>query len=68
MAGADATTLPPHMTRDDVEALLSARHDRPFDVLGIHKTGRAAWCVALVPDARAVVARLMGRAIKEEHL
>ncbi|WP_299044318.1 1,4-alpha-glucan branching protein GlgB [uncultured Tateyamaria sp.] len=44
------------MTGADVAALLEARHDRPFDVLGVHKTGRAAWCVALVPDAVQVVA------------
>ncbi|WP_147107079.1 1,4-alpha-glucan branching protein GlgB [Tateyamaria sp. syn59] len=52
--------LPPHMTQGDVDALLEARHDRPFDVLGVHKTGRAAWCVALVPDAAEVVA-VVGR-------
>ncbi|MBY5934855.1 1,4-alpha-glucan branching protein GlgB [Tateyamaria omphalii] len=44
------------MTQGDVDALLEARHDRPFDILGVHKTGRAAWCVALVPDAVEVVA------------
>ncbi|WP_261385893.1 1,4-alpha-glucan branching protein GlgB [Tateyamaria omphalii] len=56
MSGAETKTLPPHMTQGDVDALLEARHDRPFDILGVHKTGRAAWCVALVPDAVEVVA------------
>ncbi|MEL6521569.1 MAG: 1,4-alpha-glucan branching protein GlgB [Pseudomonadota bacterium] len=52
------TTLPPHMSDEDVAALLSARHDRPFDVLGVHKTGNAAWCVTLIPDASDVTATL----------
>lgn len=58
MPGAETKALPPHMTQGDVDALLSARHDRPFDVLGVHKVGRAAWCVALVPDATEVLAKV----------
>ena len=52
--------LPSHMASSDVTALLEARHDRPFDVLGVHKIKRAAWCVALVPDATSVTA-IFGR-------
>ena len=48
--------LPPHMSQADVDALLAARHQAPFDVLGVHKVGRSAWCVALVPDAETVTA------------
>ena len=60
MSGAETKTLPPHMTQGDVDALLEARHDRPFDVLGVHKSGRAALLVALVPVAVDVVA-VVGR-------
>ncbi|APX13504.1 1,4-alpha-glucan branching protein GlgB [Tateyamaria omphalii] len=63
MGGAETKTLPPHMTQGDVDALLEARHDRPFDVLGLHKTDRAAWCVALVPDAVQIVATLGRKAV-----
>ncbi|WP_240661520.1 1,4-alpha-glucan branching protein GlgB [Nioella ostreopsis] len=56
MDSSRSPAMPPHMIRADVEALLCARHDRPFDVLGVHKTGRKAWCVALLPDATEVTA------------
>ncbi|WP_189367750.1 1,4-alpha-glucan branching protein GlgB [Tateyamaria omphalii] len=56
------------MTQGDVDALLGARHDRPFDVLGFHKTGRAAWCVALVPDATAVVATVGRKKVPLERV
>ncbi|WP_425040336.1 1,4-alpha-glucan branching protein GlgB [Primorskyibacter sp. S187A] len=46
-----ATDLPPHMTREDVGRLLSVRHAAPFSVLGVHKTGRERWLVAILPDA-----------------
>lgn len=68
MGGADTTSLPPHMTQGDVDALLGARHDRPFDVLGVHKTGRVAWCVALVPDATAVVATVGRKKVPLERV
>ena len=58
MGDKQGVTLPPHMTQDDVTALLQAGHDRPFDVLGVHRTGREAWCVALLPDAVEVTARV----------
>lgn len=51
-------SFPPHMTRADIDALLNGDHDRPFDVLGIHKSGKKAWCVALVPDAVSVTAKV----------
>lgn len=52
--------LQPSLPSDDIARLLEARHDAPFDVLGLHQTGRKAWVVALVPDAlrlEAVVGR-----------
>ena len=59
--------LPPHMSEADVKDILAGRHQAPFDVLGVHKTGRTSWCVAFVPDAtevRAIVGRktvMLGR-------
>jgi len=50
--------LPPHISRDDADALLAARHPAPFDVLGIHPVGDTFWCVALVPDATHVTASI----------
>ena len=50
--------LPPHISRDDADALLAARHPAPFDVLGIHPVGGTFWCVALVPDATHVTASI----------
>ncbi|SFS16816.1 1,4-alpha-glucan branching protein GlgB [Yoonia litorea] len=49
---------PPHLQQDDINALLDARHEAPFSVLGIHKSGRTSWCVALVPDAEDVTAKV----------
>ena len=63
-----APNLPPHMTQSDVERLLSARHDRPFDVLGVHRRARKAWCVALVPDATAVSAIVGRKTVPLERL
>ncbi|WP_245831570.1 1,4-alpha-glucan branching protein GlgB [Salibaculum halophilum] len=60
--------LPPHMAEGDVAALVNARHDRPFDVLGVHATDAGAWCVALVPDARQVTVTLAGRSVTLDHL
>ena len=60
--------LPPHMTWDDVDALLHARHDRPFDMLGVHKAGRKAWCVALVPDATEVIATVGRKKVSLERI
>ncbi|WP_299601839.1 1,4-alpha-glucan branching protein GlgB [uncultured Tateyamaria sp.] len=68
MGGADTTSLPPHLTQGDVDALLGGRHDRPFDMLGVHKTGRFAWCVALVPDATAVVATVGRKKVPLERI
>ena len=51
-----APALPPHMAEHDLTALLDARHDRPFDVLGLHKIGKSAWVVALVPGATSLSA------------
>ncbi|AUH65664.1 1,4-alpha-glucan branching protein GlgB [Paracoccus zhejiangensis] len=50
--------LPPHLSGQHVSRLLEARHDAPFDVLGLHKQGRKAWIVALVPDAVSLVAEV----------
>ena len=44
-------SLPPHLRQDDVDALLHARHADPFRVLGLHKVGRSAYLVVLLPDA-----------------
>ncbi|WP_299609298.1 1,4-alpha-glucan branching protein GlgB [uncultured Tateyamaria sp.] len=65
---AETVTLPPHMSRADMDALLAARHDRPFDILGVHKTGRAAWCVALVPDAVKLVATVGRKKVELERI
>ncbi|MGV6849445.1 MAG: GlgB N-terminal domain-containing protein, partial [Marinibacterium sp.] len=43
--------LPPYLSDGDIDRLLTAGHDTPFDVLGVHKVGRKAWLTALVPDA-----------------
>ncbi|MEL6618632.1 MAG: 1,4-alpha-glucan branching protein GlgB [Pseudomonadota bacterium] len=50
------TKLPPHMTRDDIDALLHGRHGAPFDVLGIHTTKGKSWLVAFVPNATRLTA------------
>ncbi len=59
---------PPYLTQGDVDALLAARHDRPFDVLGVHRSGRSAWCVALVPDATGVTATVGRKSVPLERL
>ncbi len=63
-----APTLPPHMDQADVDALLGAHHDRPFDVLGRHKTGRATWCVALVPGAESVTAAFPKKSVHLDRI
>jgi len=63
MTGPAPRRLPPHMTEGDVAALLAARHDRPFDVLGIHVAEAGAWCVALVPEATRVTVIQAGRTV-----
>ncbi|TRW99504.1 1,4-alpha-glucan branching protein GlgB [Paracoccus sp. M683] len=54
--------LPPTLSQQDVSRLLHARHDAPFDVLGLHKQGRKAWVTALVPDALSLQA-IVGRKV-----
>ncbi|MEM8591138.1 MAG: 1,4-alpha-glucan branching protein GlgB [Pseudomonadota bacterium] len=49
--------LPPHLSEDDVVALLAARHADPFSVLGVHKVKGKAWLVALLPDATDLSAK-----------
>ena len=56
------------MTQADVDALLQARHDRPFEVLGVHKTSGKAWCVVLLPDATEVVAHVGRKSVTLERL
>ncbi|WP_044559670.1 1,4-alpha-glucan branching protein GlgB [Azospirillum sp. B4] len=41
---------------EDIDALLGARHDDPFSVLGLHKAGRATVIRAFVPGAETVEA------------
>ena len=60
--------LPPHMNQSDVDALLGARHDRPFDVLGVHKTGRAAWCIALAPGATRLAATVGRKTVELDRI
>ena len=43
-------TLPPHMSSDDLRALLDGNHADPFSVLGVHKIKGKSWLVAYVPD------------------
>lgn len=61
MGGAETKILPPHITQGDIDALLGACHDRPFDVLGVHRVGRGAWCVAMAPGAIRVDAKIGAR-------
>ncbi|MBS0123255.1 1,4-alpha-glucan branching protein GlgB [Thetidibacter halocola] len=60
--------MPPHMNADDVQALLAARHDAPFDVLGLHKVGGKSWLVALVPDAETLSARFGRKTVEIPRL
>ena len=60
--------LPPHMAEGDVAALVNARHDRPFEVLGVHATEAGAWCVALVPAAGQVTAKFAGKTVALDHV
>jgi 1,4-alpha-glucan branching enzyme len=48
--------LPPHLTQSDIDRLLAASHDAPFDALGLHIVKGKAWLVAIVPDAETVEA------------
>lgn len=43
--------LPPHVTQEDIQELLSGRNANPFSILGVHKTKGKSWLVAFVPDA-----------------
>lgn len=64
----DAPVLPPHMTEDDLERLLHARHDAPFDVLGLHRTGKVSWVVVIAPDAEWVEALFGRKVVNLPHL
>ncbi|MEM1287839.1 MAG: 1,4-alpha-glucan branching protein GlgB [Pseudomonadota bacterium] len=50
---------PPHLTDDDIGALLDGRHGDPFRVLGPHGNDGESSVVALVPDAEKLGA-IMG--------
>lgn len=54
--------MPPHVTQDDVQALLNGRHSDPFSVLGVHKTKGKSWLVSFLPDAVSLSAKF-GRKI-----
>ncbi|MFV0299395.1 MAG: GlgB N-terminal domain-containing protein, partial [Paracoccus sp. (in: a-proteobacteria)] len=58
------TELPPHLTGQDVARLLGARHDAPFEVLGLHRQGRKAWVTALLPDAVALYAKIGRKSVE----
>ncbi|MEL6957999.1 MAG: 1,4-alpha-glucan branching protein GlgB [Pseudomonadota bacterium] len=62
------TDRPPFLTDADIDALLSARHGDPFSVLGEHKQGRKAWCVALVPDAVSLRAKVGRKTVELPRL
>ncbi len=56
------TTRPPHITQDDIQALLNGRHGDPFSVFGLHKVKGKSWLLAFVPDAVSLSAKF-GRKI-----
>ncbi len=62
------THLPPHMTADDLAALLEARHPAPFDVLGVHTVKGKPWLVAIIPDAVGVSAAFGKKAVEIPRL
>jgi 1,4-alpha-glucan branching enzyme len=64
----DALPLPPHMSPDDLERLLQARHDRPFDVLGLHRDGRFAWVTAIAPGAEWLEAVFPRKVVNLPHV
>ena len=64
----DAPALPPHFSDTDLERLLHARHDAPFDVLGLHRTGKVAWAVTIAPDAEWVEAVFGRKSVNLPHL
>lgn len=45
---------PAFLTQEDIDRLSAGRHDRPFDVLGLHRDGGANWVTAYLPGATAV--------------
>jgi 1,4-alpha-glucan branching enzyme len=61
-------TLPPHMTSDDLERLMQGRHDRPFDVLGLHDHGGKRWLVAMAPGAEALEAKFARKNVALQRL
>merc|ERR1711916_33421 len=56
-------TLPPHMSSDDLRALLDGNHSDPFSVLGVHKVKGKSWLVAYVPDAVSLKAHVGRRSV-----
>ena len=56
-------TLPPHMSSDDLRALLDGNHADPFSVLGVHKVKGKSWLVAYVPDAVSLKAHFGRRSV-----
>lgn len=55
--------LPPHITKNDVQALLNGRHSDPFRVLGVHKVSGKSWLIAFVPDAVRLSANFGRRSV-----
>ncbi len=64
----DALPLPPHMSPDDLERLLQARHDRPFDVLGLHRDGKYPWVTAFAPGAEWLEAIFPRKTVNLPHI
>ncbi len=55
--------LPPHMSARDLEQLLQARHDAPFNVLGLHDHKGKRWLVAMAPGAVALEAKFARKTV-----
>ena len=60
--------LPPHVTQEDIQELISGRHANPFSILGVHKTKGKSWLVAFVPDAVTLSAKFGRRSVDISRL
>jgi 1,4-alpha-glucan branching enzyme len=58
--------LPAFLSSDELAALNTGAHPRPFDVLGPHKSGGKRWIVSIQPDAVSVSAKV-GDALTPLH-
>lgn len=64
----DVPSLPPHLTQSDVNNLNAGCHDRPFDMLGVHRVKGKSWLVALVPGAARLTAKVGRKKIELDRV